>query len=61
MHDQNRELRPQRHVSIRSLVGSILLVLGLIFWVILIYAIYDFSVAVGEFLEVVISLGNSAS
>lgn len=60
--DQEPQLhRPGRHVSIRSLVGTILLVLGLIFWGILVYAIYEFSRAVGEFLEVVISLGNSAS
>lgn len=60
--DQDPQLhRPGRHVSVRSLVGTILLVLGLIWWVVLIFAIFYFSVAVGEFLEVVISLGNSAS
>lgn len=60
--DQEPHLhRPGRHVSIRSLVGTILLVLGIIAWLFLLYAIFEFSRAVGEFLEVVISLGNSAS
>jgi hypothetical protein len=51
----------QRSISVRSLVGSILLCLGIIAWLFLLYAIFEFSRAVGEFLEVVISLGNSAS
>lgn len=49
-----------RHISVRSLVGSILLVCGLIVWFGLMWTIYGFSVAVGEFLRVVISLSNSA-
>lgn len=60
--DQEPQLhRPGRHVSIRSLVGTILLIVGIVVWLILVYAIFEFSRAVGEFLEVVISLGNSAS
>ena len=50
----------QRHISVRSLVGTILLVIGLIVWFGLMWTIYGFSVAVGEFLRVVISLSNSA-
>jgi hypothetical protein len=49
-----------RHISVRSLVGSILLVCGIIVWFGLMWTIYGFSVAVGEFLRVVISLSNSA-
>lgn len=49
-----------RHISVRSLVGSILLILALIVWFVLMWTIYGFSVAVGEFLRVVISLSNSA-
>lgn len=49
-----------RHISVRSLVGSILLILALVVWFILMWTIYGFSVAVGEFLRVVISLSNSA-
>lgn len=49
-----------RHISIRSLVGSILLILALVVWFVLMWTIYGFSVAVGEFLRVVISLSNSA-
>ena len=60
--DQEPQLhRPGRHISVRSLVGTILLIAGLIWWVILVIAIFYFSYAVGQFLEVVISLGNSAS
>jgi len=49
-----------RSIPIRSLVGVILLVLGIIVWFGLMWTIYGFSVAVGEFLRVVISLSNSA-
>lgn len=49
-----------RHISVRSLVGSSLLIVGLIVWFGLMWTIYGFSVAVGEFLRVVISLSNSA-
>lgn len=49
-----------RQISVRSLVGSILLILGLIAWFFLLWSIYGFSVAVGEFLRVVVSLSNSA-
>lgn len=49
-----------RHISVRSLVGSILLILALVVWFVLMWTIYGFSVAVGEFLRVVISLSNSA-
>lgn len=49
-----------RQVSIRALVGSVLLILALIVWFVLMWTIYGFSVAVGEFLRVVISLSNSA-
>lgn len=49
-----------RQISVRSLVGSILLVLGLVAWFCILWAIYGFSVAVGEFLRVVIDLSNSA-
>lgn len=49
-----------RQISVRSLVGTILLVLGLIAWFFLLWSIYGFSVAVGEFLRVVVSLSNSA-
>lgn len=55
-HDTPRH----RTYSMRSLVGSILLVIGILVWTVLVYAIFEFSRAVGEFLEVVISLGNSA-
>jgi len=61
MEQEPSEFRRGRHISVRSLVGTILLIAGLIWWVILIIAIFYFSYAVGEFLEVVISLGNSAS
>lgn len=44
----------------RSLVGSILLILGLIWWLVMLVAIFWFSDAVGQFLRVVISLSNSA-
>lgn len=44
----------------RSLVGSILLVAGIIVWTILLYAIFSFSTAVGEFLQIVMSLAGSA-
>lgn len=47
-------------MSIRSLVGGLLLVLGIVVWFGLMWTIYGFSVAVGEFLRVVISLSNSA-
>lgn len=50
----------QRQISVRSLVGSILLVAGLVAWFFMLWAIYGFSVAVGEFLRVVIDLSNSA-
>lgn len=60
MDHDTHERRQGRHVSIRSLVGSILLILALVVWFLLMYAIYGFSVAVGEFLRVVISLSNSA-
>lgn len=49
-----------RSIPVRSLVGTILLVLGLIAWFFLLWSIYGFSVAVGEFLRVVVSLSNSA-
>lgn len=49
-----------RHISVRSLVGSILLILGLIWWLVMLVAIFWFSDAVGQFLRVVISLSNSA-
>lgn len=49
-----------RQISVRSLVGSILLIIALIAWFCLLWAIYGFSVAVGEFLRVVVSLSNSA-
>jgi hypothetical protein len=51
---------PARHISVRSLVGSILLIIALIAWFFLLWSIYGFSVAVGEFLRVVVSLSNSA-
>lgn len=41
-------------------MGSVLLILALIVWFVLMWTIYGFSVAVGEFLRVVISLSNSA-
>jgi hypothetical protein len=49
-----------RHISVRALAGSILLILGLVAWFFLLWSIYGFSVAVGEFLRVVVSLSNSA-
>jgi len=58
-HDSGDPGRP-RTIPVRSLVGTILLVLGIIVWFCLMWTIYGFSVAVGEFLRVVISLSNSA-
>jgi len=45
----------------RSLVGTIMLVAGIIVWLCLVYAIFEFSAAVGQFLKIIIDLGNSAS
>lgn len=58
-HDGADQART-RSISIRALAGSILLILGLIAWFFLLWSIYGFSVAVGEFLRVVVSLSNSA-
>lgn len=61
MQESPHDTPRHRTIYVRSLVGTILLVLGIIAWLFLLYAIFEFSRAVGEFLEVVISLGNSAS
>lgn len=53
--------RQHRQISVRALVGSILLLLGIVTWLCLIYAIFNFSVNVGQFLEIVMSLAGSAS
>jgi len=60
--DQEPQLhRPGRHISVRSLVGTILLIAGLFWWAVLVIGIIWLSYAVGDFLKVVISLGSSAS
>lgn len=61
MTQQPHETRQHRHISVRSLVGSILLIVALVVWSFLIYAIFEFSAAVGQFLQIVMDLGNSAS
>lgn len=61
MSEPRHDTPKPRTIYVRSLVGTILLVLGIVAWLFLLYAIFEFSRAVGEFLEVVISLGNSAS
>lgn len=60
MSEQPHNPRPPHHVSLRALVGGILLVAGIAVWIILIYAIFYFSAAVGEFLEIVMALAGSA-
>lgn len=60
MADDDGRQGGTRHISVRALAGSILLILGLIAWFFLLWSIYGFSVAVGEFLRVVVSLSNSA-
>lgn len=61
MTEQPHDHRQHRSVSVRSLVGSILLILAIVVWVVLIYAIFEFSAAVGTFLQIVMDLGNSAA
>lgn len=61
MDHQLPKLPPSRQISIRALAGSILLILGLIAWFFLLWSMYGFSVAVGEFLRVVMALSNSAA
>lgn len=61
MTEQPLDHRQHRHISVRSLVASILLIIAIVVWVILLYAIFEFSAAVGQFLQIVMDLGNSAS
>lgn len=60
MDQQPQHHRPPNSIHLRSLVGTIMLCLGIITWLALIYAIFGFSAAVGEFLEIVMSLAGSA-
>lgn len=48
------------HISIRSLVGSILLILGILMWFGLMVLTFGFSEAVAQFMRVVISISESA-
>lgn len=60
MTEQPSHQRPHRHVSYRSLVASILLVAAIVVWSILLYAIFEFSGAVGQFLRIIMELAGSA-
>lgn len=61
MTEQPHDPRPHRQVSVRALVGSIMLVCAIVTWLLLVWAIFGFSAAVGQFLQIVMDLGNSAA